>query len=180
MKNDIVWDTDYALFLTEAETFFSLFDLLDAEVLSKTFSRIIRDHPSGLQAAQDLLLCGWTLFDSMLMLPTWSHVEFVELLPLSDKKGVDDLLHIHLSVAARLRDRLSYSRSLPVLPKSDECEVKGFLARAVLSREAYSAKLRQLVDLDCDKIVRVFRSIHELRGGVEQDTVDGWLRDAGY
>lgn len=179
MKNDIVWDTDYALFLAETKAFFSNFKLMDAAELTAYFSELLKKKGNQ-HKALIFLFNGWSMFDMMIMEPRWHRKAFYIVMPDYYEDGADPETDVALAVAARLRDRLSYSRSLPVLPKSDELVYSGALVRGQMLRVAYFSKLRQLVDLDCDKIVRVFRSIHELRGGVEQDTVDGWLRDAGY
>lgn len=164
MENSQNWDDDYQLFLDESGVFFSLFDLLDAEKLSNKIFEILTATPSGLVDAQALLSRGWALFDSMLMMPVWDHCVFANLLPETEDKEMNELLGLHLAVAARLRDRLASSQRIPVLPEKSQHPDWGVLVRAELMNAVYPLKLRQLVDLKCERIVHALCEIRRLRG----------------
>jgi len=175
-EKSIAWDVDYSMFLSESKEFFSLFDLPDADGLSKTFSEILSREATGSYDALEVLSHGWAMFDMLLMCPDWDHFAFLELLPYDENKEMNDQLNIHLAVAARLRDRLACSHQLPHFSEISARQNCALIVRGELMRAVYPLKMRQLVDLDCDGIVCKLRSIRELRGGTRDDQVEEMLR----
>lgn len=175
-KESITWDIDFSVFLSESAEFFSLFDLPDADELSKTFREILSREATGPSDALYVLSRGWALFDMFLASPEWHHLAFLDLLPTNEDKEMNEQLELHLAVAARLRDRVACRPRPPVFPEKPSLENWGLIVRGELMRPVYHSKLRQLVDLDCDEIVRKFREIRELCGGMRDDQVEEFLR----